>query len=65
MSDDVKPWDLLDPSNYTTNEIAQLRYNFCSSCEFFVKTTKRCSDCGCFMILKTKLDHAKCPIGKW
>lgn len=65
MSSDAKPWDLLDPSNYTSNEKAEFRYSLCSACDLFLNTTKRCSDCGCFMILKTKLEHAACPIGKW
>jgi hypothetical protein len=67
MSDneDAKVWDLFNGSVRTTEEIAQYRFEICNGCEFFRKATTQCKKCGCFMKLKTTLEKAKCPIGKW
>jgi len=42
---------------------ADARLAICSDCVFF--TGVRCTRCGCFMKVKTKLEHASCPEGKW
>jgi len=65
MSDNVKPWNLFDGSPRSPEELSQYRLEICSGCEFFRSRTQTCRKCGCFMKLKTKLEHAKCPIGKW
>ena len=66
MSDDVKPWDLLNPNQPRSQEdIIDVRLEICKACEFYRAKTNQCRKCGCFMKLKTKLEHAKCPIGKW
>lgn len=66
MSDDVKPWDLLNPNEKRSEqEIAAARFEICKSCEFFRPRTETCQKCGCFMKLKTRLERANCPIGKW
>ena len=66
MSDDVKPWDLLNPNKpRSPEELAQYRFEICKTCIFFRPNTKQCKKCGCFMKLKTTLADAKCPIGKW
>ena len=64
--DGVKPWDFLNPSTeYAEKEEADKRYSICQECPLFILSTKRCSECGCFMAAKTKLKHATCPINKW
>jgi hypothetical protein len=60
----VKPWNLIDGSPRSLEEVAKERLDICSSCEFFFKN-QICKKCGCFMLLKVKLDKAKCPVGKW
>ena len=45
--------------------IAELRISTCKSCEFFNAENTRCGKCGCYMNAKTKLQAAKCPVGKW
>ena len=47
------------------DETRSKRYEICNDCEYLVKATSTCKQCGCFMTLKTKLQRAKCPIGKW
>ncbi len=65
MSDNVKPWDLFNGSPRTPEEISEYRLEICRSCEFYRQRTNQCKKCGCFMKLKTQLEHARCPIGKW
>jgi hypothetical protein len=66
MSNNVKPWDMLNPNEpRSEQEIVDARLEICKVCEFYRARTNQCRKCGCFMKLKTKLEHAKCPIGKW
>jgi hypothetical protein len=66
MSDDVKPWDLLNPNQPRSQEdLVNSRLKICRGCEFFRPKTETCRKCGCFMKLKTMLENAKCPIDKW
>lgn len=60
----VKPTDLLNPKNYGDKDVAASRLSICMQCPQFTKT-KRCKECGCFMVAKTKLKEATCPLGKW
>lgn len=48
-----------------TKQISDYRYNICKGCEHFISKTTTCKKCGCFMIAKTKLKNARCPVGKW
>lgn len=62
---DVTPFDLINGSPRSPEEIAEYRLNICKSCEFYRERTNQCKKCGCFMKLKTKLENARCPLGKW
>jgi len=65
MSDKaVTPIDLLFPSNYGSKAEANQRLSICHKCPSFTKA-KTCKECGCFMVAKTKLKEATCPLGKW
>lgn len=61
----ARPWHLLRKENYTDEETMQARLDICNACEFLFKKTTTCKKCGCFMVAKTKLKKAECPIGKW
>ena len=62
----VSIFDILDKSKYSNNKMEiDKRISICEGCEHFIKITKKCSKCGCFMKLKTRLTDASCPIGKW
>jgi hypothetical protein len=62
----VTPLDLLNPmSKHTTPEIAEQRLDICKSCPELIQLTGQCKKCGCVMWAKTKLEAAKCPLGKW
>ena len=62
---DVKPWDLINGSPRSPEELAQYRLEICKGCVYYRQLSNTCRKCGCFMKLKTQLEHAKCPIGKW
>lgn len=63
---DTRPWDLLNPSTeFATDALQEKRYSICQICPEFIGVTTQCKKCGCIMKLKTKLEKAVCPIGKW
>ena len=65
MTQDVKPWDLINGSPRSEEEVAKSRLEICRTCEYFRPKTETCRKCGCFMKAKTMLLNAKCPIEKW
>jgi len=66
MTENVRPWDLLDPSvERATDDERSRRYDMCKACPELIKLTKQCKKCGCFMKAKTAIQAAVCPLGKW
>lgn len=62
----VTPLDLLNPkTEKAAKELANNRFSICQSCPELLPVVNQCKKCGCFMELKTKLNLAKCPMGKW
>lgn len=60
------PLDMLNPqTKYVHKDIAANRMNICLSCPELINITHQCKKCGCFMGAKTKIEVAKCPLGKW
>jgi hypothetical protein len=45
--------------------IYEYRQKICNECPFHKKFLNRCSICGCFMSIKTKLLNSSCPNGYW
>jgi len=63
---DTRPWDMLNPSTeYVDEQTSERRLAICKACPELIKTTNQCKKCGCLMNLKTKLNNAQCPLGKW
>lgn len=62
---ETRPWHLLNSENHTDQETADHRFSICKSCPEFIELTSQCKKCGCIMSLKTKLEKAECPLGKW
>lgn len=62
----TRPWDVINPkTEWANDELSNERYSICKICPELIKLTKQCRKCGCFMAIKTKLQNATCPIGKW
>jgi predicted Zn-ribbon and HTH transcriptional regulator len=58
--------DALNPmTKNAPKDVYDARMEICLSCPELIKLTSQCKKCGCFMNLKTKIEAAKCPIGKW
>jgi hypothetical protein len=63
---ETRPWDLLNPKTaYVTDTVQEERLTICRVCPEFLALTTQCKKCGCIMKIKTKLELASCPIGKW
>lgn len=55
----------IDDDVFAPKDIAQSRLQSCLECEKFVRVTKQCRLCGCFVAAKTKMRSASCPLGIW
>jgi hypothetical protein len=63
---ETRPWDMLNPEAPKVSlEISEKRLSICKSCPELIPVTNQCKKCGCIMHLKTKLEKATCPLGKW
>jgi hypothetical protein len=63
---ETRPWDLINPNTqWASEEVATSRFDMCKACPELTPVTDQCKKCGCFMKMKTKLEKASCPIGKW
>ncbi len=60
----VTPLSLLNAKNYGPKELGVARMKVCLDCDRLTPI-KTCKECGCFMVAKTKLTDATCPLGKW
>lgn len=48
-----------------SKQVSEDRLEVCKQCDSFRDKDKRCTECGCFMLIKAKLKGVKCPLGKW
>lgn len=48
-----------------SSEEAEKRLGICKTCQFFDKTSQKCSKCGCYLAVKTYLKAEHCPVHKW
>lgn len=63
---ETRPWHMFDPSKKVEDfKMAEDRLSICKVCPEFINLTYQCKKCLCVMTLKTQLQEAKCPIGKW
>lgn len=62
---DVLTGIVSDGGLVAAEELSTSRLAICYECPFFSNQYSQCSKCGCYMSIKTKLAHVKCPVGKW
>ena len=56
----------MDLSKYLTSQDTQdKRINTCKVCDQYIKSTKLCGKCLCYMPWKVQLAPASCPLHKW
>jgi hypothetical protein len=63
MADDVTPLDLI--GRHVDRQTRRLRMAICHACPQYLVRSGRCSACGCFMVMKTRIPEASCPADKW
>jgi hypothetical protein len=56
---------MINGSPRVPEEIIKERLSICHTCPAFKPLTQTCKKCGCFMKMKTQLEKAYCPLGKW
>lgn len=61
----VPPQDLPEGVILTNKDNRNNRLQECLGCERLFKPTKTCRECGCFMVIKTWVKDATCPLNKW
>ena len=62
----TRPWDVVNPNTeWAEDTIVKERLEICKACPELIKLTSTCKKCGCFMAIKTKIQGAVCPLGKW
>lgn len=62
----VSPLDLFrSDTKYVDDDLFDIRISKCKSCPEVIKLTTQCKKCGCFMLVKAKMENATCPMGKW
>lgn len=50
-------------SGYATSDVIANRRSVCDQCEF--NKANFCSECSCFVPLKTTFNDSPCPLNKW
>ena len=53
-----------DPS-WVDDDKFKSRMDLCERCDLYNLHSKRCKECGCFMLAKARFNASSCPIGKW
>ncbi len=56
---------MINGSPRVSGELVKQRLDICHECPWFKPLAQRCKKFGCFMSMKTQLEKAYCPIGKW
>lgn len=46
-------------------DMQKRRFDICLECPELIQLTAQCKKCGCLMKIKTALESAQCPLGKW
>lgn len=61
----VKSVAVLDSNVEEDKAILETRLAECEACPELRRPIMQCRECGCFVLAKTRLKAASCPLGKW
>lgn len=50
---------------HTTSDVESARLELCLSCEHYTEEDENCEQCGCYVPMKVKDVHGRCPVDKW
>mgnify|MGYP003134831212 FL=1 len=59
----IDGWKYTIFPNETVEDMAIKRAEICASCEHNVNN--KCTQCGCFLVAKTRSPKSTCPKNKW
>jgi hypothetical protein len=48
-----------------SSQKASQRMEICKACPSYKSLLYMCSECGCIMPAKTRINSSECPLGKW
>lgn len=57
--------DVAKDPTWLEDEDFRSRLDQCERCDLYNHHSKRCKECGCFMMVKARLAGSHCPIEKW
>ena len=46
-------------------DVYERRRKICDECKYYDELQNRCRKCGCMLMAKLRIKHARCPVGKW
>ena len=46
-------------------DVYEQRLEICRTCHFFNPNRGMCNGCGCFIVIKARAPHVRCPRGLW
>lgn len=59
-------WDLIRKKDILASvELADSRLAICERCIYFEPEARQCSECTCFVDVKTQLRRESCPRDQW
>lgn len=62
----TRPWIDIRPMVKTvSDEASSVRLEICEQCPRYIGLTKQCKEDGAFVRVKTTMQDARCPLGKW
>lgn len=50
---------------HTVRNLVAERISVCRQCPYLQGRLNRCAVCGCFVLIKARIQSAQCPIGRW
>jgi hypothetical protein len=50
---------------FTDMKIRLDRAKICQGCEYYRRSTRQCTECGCLVNFKVMIADTECPKGKW
>lgn len=57
--------DTFDNLKITDSRLSETRMITCVACPHYISSSAKCSLCGCYIPIKTKIIAASCPADRW
>ena len=57
--------DVAKKPGWLDEEDFKERIKVCEECALYNEHSRRCKECGCYMLVKARLAGSHCPLDKW